>query len=361
MKKIFNINNAKRIFYIIIALYISILACNNDGENSPAHIHYVASAGQSNTDGIIRHSYTATNWYAGNMTTISQTSYIKGIVYGEGHFIAVGTGFYTYESEDGIQWNLTNLGTETTYNDIALGEYHNQSPWTPYYVAVGQNGSVIYSSDYGQSWANGTTGITEHLNGIAFAYTTSGLSMFVAVGASEILVNMSDPSPGTIIYSITAGETWIQHSAGGNSADLFCVAYGNGRFIAAGEQGVMLYSTNGASWQTATSNTSADIYGISYGIVNNSPIWIAVGEEGTILYSQDNGNNWTEQEVDADKSWNSVIIGDNKALAVGYGRDGGYTNGVEGKIIYSTDGINWQTAEIFAGHENYFRDIAYRQ
>jgi len=345
------------LFLFVFTLFI----INCDKQNTEPPIpNFVVSAGYTGTDASIRYSETGINWPADYKTSISQTNLINGLAYGDNYFVGVGDGLYSYQSEDGISWIQTDLDSNVIYNDIALGEYHNQTPWAPYFVAVGKNGATMFTSAHGKYWDPGSTGLTENLNGVTFGLTISGLSMFVAVGDAPALTPLGAPDPGTIIYSLTAGETWIKQSTGGSYRDLYCVAFGAGRFIAAGENGDMCYSENGSYWQSVNSNSIKHIYGIAYGTANNSAIWVAVGQEGAVLYSQDNGNNWVEQVFDSNKTWKAVINANNKFYAVGYGRDGGYTNGVEGEIIISNNGIDWYSAATFPDYENYFTDIAYK-
>jgi hypothetical protein len=347
-------------FLIIVVFVLFIVQCKKDDD--PVSPNFVVAQGFGDTDASIRYSENGTSWPINYVSPISQNYQINALAYGDNHFIGVGGGIYSHQSENGIDWEFTHLDSIVNYNDIAYGEYHDKSPWLPYFVAVGEQGAVMYTYDNGNSWTKGASGVSTTLNAVTYAYTSQGLSMFVAVGSCPSGLSPKDnPNQSIIIYSLTAGETWINHSTGGTSRDLYCVAYGNGRFIAAGKDGVMLYSTNGAAWYLLESNTYKDIYGLCYGIVNNSPLWVAVGETGTILYSQDNGNTWTAADFNPYGDnyytmWQDVICRNNKVYAVGYGQDASY--GFEGKIIYSGDGINWQFSATFAGQENYGRDIA---
>ncbi|MCG8701863.1 MAG: hypothetical protein MI922_27665 [Bacteroidales bacterium] len=352
-----NLKHYNSLLWIFLLIFTA--SCENDTEEG-VNVNFVASTGFSDTDASIRYSENGIYWSTNNITPMSQNYLINALAYGDDHFVAVGNGIYSYQSTDGANWTQTNLDSIKTYTDIAVGEYHNQSPWAPYFVAVGNRGAVMYSSNHGNSWTSGNSGVISKLNGIAFGNTVDGLSMFVAVGDAPTLTMVGAPEQGTIIYSLTAGESWIQHSTGGSYSNLHCIAFGNGRFIAAGNYGYIIYSTNGAAWQYAESNGTKTIYGLAYGIADGSPIWVGVGASGTVLHSTDNGNNWTEDVFDEDKTWCSVIYADNRFYAVGYGSDGGLTNGVEGKIIYSNDGVNWSQAAVFAEFENYFSDIAYR-
>lgn len=325
---------------LLVIIAASVFGCTNNP-------HFIVASGLDGELGRLRYSNDGVTWGVGDMTLLVQSNYMEALTYGDDHIVGVGIGNYTFESENGIDWNTTNLGNTQYWYDIAFGEYHNQSPWQPYFVAVGYNGGVMYTTDFGQTWTNGTSGVTDRLYGVAFGLTTQNLSTFVTVGEN-----------GNILYSLTAGNTWIQHSAGGTSNDLFTVYYGNGRYIAAGESGTMLYSTNGAAWNAMTSNTTKDIYKVKYGIINNSPIWIAVGKEGRILTADALGNNWVEQVQHSLYHWTDVAIGDGKIVVVGYRNDG---SGIqEGKVIYSTDGINWNPSQVFPGRENYLWAVTYR-
>jgi len=341
--------NIPKFFLMLCVFALCFIGCNDD--ELDVNVNFVASVGYPGINSLIRYSENGIDWPVNDTTLLSQTYLINGLAYGDNHFIGVGNGIYTYQSEDGINWNLTYLDSIETYNDIVLGEYHNQSPWMPYFVAVGNEGVVMYTSTHGKFWSTGASGVSRDLNSMAFGLTTTGLSMFVAVGDAPALSPVNVPNHGTLIYSITAGDSWIQHSLGGTTRDLYCVAFGGGKFIAAGADGVMLYSANGSVWEFMDSNSFEDINGICYGVANNSPIWVAVGVYGTLLYSQDSGTTWNSGSyTSTNTSWKSVICSNNKFYAVGYG-------GSVGGIIYSNDGINWQNAANFTNN-NYFRDIA---
>ena len=349
-------NSFKTWILLLSVLVLFFINCDKENVNPPEP-NFVISAGFIDTDASIRYSETGINWPADYVTSISQADLINGLAYGNDKFIGVGNGLYAYHSNDGIEWGQSNLDSIVSYNDVAFGEYNNQSPWLPYFVAVGSNGAVMHTSSNGKIWTADSSGIIKDLHGIAFGLTTSGLSMFVAVGDAPYMPPAGADQYGTIIYSITAGESWIKHSIGGTTRDLNCVAFGGGRFITAGESADMHYSENGSVWQSVNSNSVKHIYGICHGTADNTLIWVAVGSEGAVLYSQDNGDNWVEQVYDSNKTWKAVINVNDKFYAVGYGRDDGLMNGVEGEIIISNNGIDWYTAATFPDYENYFRDI----
>jgi len=145
-----------------------------------------------------------------------------------------------------------------------------------------------------------------------------GDGRFVAVGEN-----------GVIAYS-TDGRNWTRSENGAfDSNKIFAVTYGSGLFIAGGQNGVMAYSTDGTNWiQVNGAFDTEDIRGIAYG----DGMFIAVGHAGRMAHSAD-GINWTR-----------VIekpIGENKFYAVTYGDGTFVAVGENGGIAFSANGTNW--------------------
>ena len=131
-----------------------------------------------------------------------------------------------------------------------------------------------------------------------------------------------------------------------------CVEYGGGRFIAAGDQGVMRYSENLSVWfDTITTSNTEDIYGLACGTANGALVWVAVGANGTLLYSLDNGDTWSSTTYAPAAAWKSVIHRQSRFYAVG-------NNSADGMIIYSDDGVTWNTGATFPTADERFNDIA---
>ena len=55
------------------------------------------------------------------------------------------------------------------------------------------------------------------------------------------------------------------------------------QFVVAGAGGTLLYGTDGATWTTATSGTTADLYALLYGSDFN---YFAAGSNGVNLLSE---------------------------------------------------------------------------
>src|SRR4029450_11410594 len=98
---------------------------------------------------------------------------------------------------------------------------------------------------------------------------------------------------GTIVRTTDGGNSWtIQVS--GTTQNLWAVSFidaNNG--AAVGEGGTILGTTDGgANWVSQTSGTTLQLRGVSLSDANNGA---AVGEGGTILRTTDGGSSWLPQ------------------------------------------------------------------
>jgi photosystem II stability/assembly factor-like uncharacterized protein len=206
------------------------------------------------------------------------------------------------------------------------------------YVAVGQGG-VILRSDDSNTWASQNSPTTNDL----YAITSTGTGIYVAVGAN-----------GTIIYSQSNGITWSPASvptavAGKN---LYGVTYSNlgtsSVYVAVGSAGTLLTSYDGITWSSAISGTVADLKGIAFGsttlIYGLSPVvvnplytngvntFVAVGNGGALVVSRDNGLSWMASATAI------PVVGNLNAVT--YARQF-ITVGDGGGVFTSPDGLSW--------------------
>jgi hypothetical protein len=77
----------------------------------------------------------------------------------------------------------------------------------------------------------------------------------------------------------TVGTTWTRRTWQGHS--LYDVTYGNGLFVAVGEDGIILTSPDGVNWTRQIPPTGNWLYGVTYG----NGTFVAVGDRGIILTS----------------------------------------------------------------------------
>ena len=165
----------------------------------------------------------------------------------------------------------------------------------PSYVAVGQSGKIITSSD-GTTWNNRTSGTSVNLIGITY-----GNSKFLTLTG---LMDNGTASPATVLTSAN-GTSWASTSAtcsscGTDNVSINDVTYGNSTYVAVGQSGKILTSSDGTSWTSRTSGTTSSPIGITYG---NSKFLTLTGtmDDGTdspaTVLTSANGTSWTSTSV----------------------------------------------------------------
>jgi hypothetical protein len=126
---------------------------------------------------------------------------------------------------------------------------------------------------------------------------------------------------------------WKESTFDGES--ILAVAYGNGKFAAAGDKGKIRYSGSGDSgtWSNAQTTPFGEttVLGLAYG--ESLRRFVAVGDGGKIAWSDD-GITWNPPATAAGfgtDTVNAVAYGNGKFVAVGNA----------GKIAHSSDGKTW--------------------
>ena len=75
---------------------------------------------------------------------------------------------------------------------------------------------------------------------------------------------------GTIVYSLDNGVTWAQADTSTIPNNLNCVRYGNGKWVVAGDAGVILTSTNATTWTQINSTlTEKNLLTVDYSFVHS--------------------------------------------------------------------------------------------
>src|SRR4029077_8786782 len=121
---------------------------------------------------------------------------------------------------------------------------------------------------------------------------------------------------GTIVRTTDGGNSWTIQTSG-TTQTLWAVSFtdaNNG--TAVGEAGVILRTTDsGAHWASQPSGTTLQLRGVSFTDANNGA---AVGEGGTILRTTDGGNSWSPQSSGTGNTLLGVsFIDTNTGTAVG--------------------------------------------
>lgn len=135
------------------------------------------------------------------------------------------------------------------------------------------------------------------------------------------------------------GETWTFHHL---PAGLVRVAFGAGRFVAAGDGGVAALSFDGRSWQTRLLGT-ANIRDVTHG----NGQFVAAGALGK-AYTSPDGLTWTERSTGISTTIESLAYGNGLFAGVGAASQ-----------VSSTNGIVWQNSALarnLAFHDIHFAE-----
>ena len=264
----------------------------------------------------------------------SSSYYFRGVAFGNGRFLAVGTYGAIFSSEDGQRWVQQASGTNAFLNSVT---------WTgQQFVVVGEGGTILTSPN-GLTWTARAAPTTYPLNGpvyggsghLAFGWWNDGIILSSADGASW---SQLASTPNLILDACWNGREYL--AAGGNvlsSLDgvnwvarttaccLRGITCGPGRCVAVGNHGLangqILASSDGHTWTQAGSLTDQWLLDVA----SSGSMFVAVGNSGTILKSSD-GANWRPENSGTTESLTGVTWGLGTFVAAGH----------QGVILFST-------------------------
>ena len=133
------------------------------------------------------------------------------------------------------------------------------------------------------------------------------------------------------VNGLRAGEldSWHWQNPLPRGITLNAVAYGNGLFVAVGDQGRTATSSDGVNWTSGTTGFGATLKGLTFG--NGS----FVGVGGTMVYTSANGINWQQLNPGANDGLVAVTCGNGRFIAVG----GGLLS--RANVVVSTNLTEW--------------------
>ena len=146
-------------------------------------------------------------------------------------------------------------------------------------TATGDNGTIIRTTDGGNSWAIQPSGTINTLYGVSFTDVNHG----TAVGAF-----------GTVVRTTDGGNTWSSQTSGTTNG-LLAVSFTDANTgTAVGENGAIVRTTDGGNtWASETSGTTNNLNAVSFTDANNGT---TVSWYGIILRTTDGGATWLSQE-----------------------------------------------------------------
>ncbi len=206
-------------------------------------------------------------WSIGRAADASRAS-LRALISVNSVFVAAGDAGTLQSTSDGITWNVLNSNTTTNLRGVAWGNSR--------YVVVGDGGTLVTSTDAGVTWTAQTLAGAGNLRAVVYGSNNNDIgnggtlliNTFVAVGDN-----------GNAVVSSDGGATWSVVAVPG-AGDLTGIAYIS-RFVAVDSNGNAFSSADGKTWSAASTTGRSGLRSI----VINGYGYIAVGDGGATATS----------------------------------------------------------------------------
>jgi hypothetical protein len=227
-----------------------------------------------------------------------------------GQFLAVGADGAMLTSDDAQVWSLISSNPREYVQSVAYADGRFVAVGgSPSYIGGPVGSAAVLTSTNGHDWQPSLTNLENQLSAVAY-----GNGRWVVCGDDGGIFTSSD------------AINWTNNSLPPTTHDLHELAYGNGRFIAfAISRDLVYHSTNGVDWMSAETPLASQVARARY--INGR--FMAVGGNGAILFSDD-GLTWSGTNAPTTESLNTLAFGKGRYVAGGY-----FVLG------YSLDGTNW--------------------
>jgi hypothetical protein len=251
--------------------------------------------------GTIITSPDGTQWTPRNSTT---TQWLLSVSYGGGTFVAVGNTGSVLTSPDGLNWATANPATSQGTPVRLNVAYHIYES----FAAVGESGSYATQIAKDLPLGVGRDAFAPlWRRGMAF-----GHGLLVVAGEEGIRATPYSSLLSTISALLRSDSALYRTEAGIRSLE--GVHFANDRFVAVGEDGVIVVSLDGKVWSAVSSGTASHFFAV--GRFNN--LWVATGASGQIRTS-DNGLAWTARNSPTSTNLRAIATSPNVAILVGDG------------------------------------------
>lgn len=212
---------------------------------------------------------------------------IHDVTFGNNLFVAVGADALIQTSQDGKNWNYSQVEFGTDLNGVTFGGGK--------FVAVGNHGVILYSYD-GKIWKKSANKVLYTFNSVAYAN-----GMFVLVGNSGVIGTSTD------------GNVW-SYRYSGTSNHLKGAAFGHLKWVLVGQNNTILTSSNGDKWTTLTPDI--EIGKSDYTDVIYDRHFLITGTNGKIVRHVPNIF-WSNPPSSTYKHLNTIASGNGRFVAGG--------------------------------------------
>lgn len=228
--------------------------------------------------------------------------------------------------------------------------------------AVGFSGTILKTTNGGQSWNTQTSGTTQNLMSVYFLDANTGFAsgssgtILKTIDGGTTWTNQSLTSSyaymnidfgnsttgycrdnhGSIIKTTDGGTTWLFQSSGNGLGSVFDVDFVdaiNGYTVGGMNGSIQKTIDGGMNWTNQASGTINDLYACDFIDANRG---VAVGVSGTIVKTLDGGATWSSQSSSVTTSLNDVYL---------YNASTGWAIGGSGTILHTSNGGNTWSAQ----------------
>jgi len=228
--------------------------------------------------------------------------------------------YYKVQARTATESSELSAQVTGTPQQSITGNNLNDVAWnaTDTLVAVGDSGDIITSpSGLAAGWSAPASGVSASLAGVTWAN-----SQFTIVGA------------GLTVLTGDGASSWTLQNLDNivGDADLEDVAWVFDRYIAVGKNGTIITSTTGTVWALQDPGVVLDNITLK-GVAGNddgSKV-VAVGTNGTLLTSDDNGDTWAVVALAENNDLNDATWDGDQFVVVGS----------NDSIWTSSDGVTW--------------------
>jgi len=193
-------------------------------------------------------------------------------------------------------------------------------------IASGLAALCLTNSGAQDTWTLQDSPTTEWLSAVIYNVQ---LDEFVAVGENGVVLKSSD------------GENWDGFSSG-LASGFVGITFADEQYVAVGAAGLVATSPDATVWTERPTMIGRSLSAVAYG----NGLYVAVGVSGTIQVSED-AINWDLTFSTTGETLLDVIFSAGRFVACGSG----------GKILVSTNGRNWAAAE--SGSDKILANIDY--
>jgi hypothetical protein len=301
------------------------------------------------------------NWFA-HQTGVP---YVNRIAFGNETFVALGENGVILTSGNGDQWTIQKSGDAAMVNSISYGNGQ--------FLATTDHGGILVSSnlvDWGtQKTATelslSTSAVGESnfvaIAGWCYGCSSNDLRVVSSSGAAEWKVQPltvpdtinrvtyiqgqylalgEDPAAGdSTILSSPDGINWTRRYSGpGGGGALTSVAFGAGRYVAAGGSSYFATSADSVNWASCNPAAWVSINAVAYG----SGKFVAAGGRRFFLLTESNVSEAALLTSEDGLNWNIVDAGlSSPILSLAYGEGQFVGICADGTLVLSEDGSTW--------------------